>query len=280
MPKTKKVINFLLSFITSLLLAIVVLLLIIKWTVYNANFLKNTLDKNNYYELLMEDIDEEIMDYNTSSGIPNDVLKGLYTIDDIKSDVNNFIDNYYLGKSVTINNESIMQKLKENIDNYLLEHDVSITSDDNIDSYISEIGKIYTKKIGLYSLLNKYASTFKTFGSSINIMIVITFIGLIINTLILRKIKTTYGASIIIASGLILLFIRFIIFSEIEVTSLVIISQYFSKVIIEIYKSICNLTVISGALLIILGLIMQVIENILRIKRIRRRKRSVIYGRI
>ena len=280
MPKTKKVINFLLSFITSLLLAIVVLLLIIKWTVYNANFLKNTLDKNNYYELLMEDIDEEIMDYNTSSGIPNDVLKGLYTIDDIKSDVNNFIDNYYLGKSVTINNESIMQKLKENIDNYLLEHDVSITSDDNIDSYISEIGKIYTQKIGLYSLLNKYASTFKTFGSSINIMIVITFIGLIINTLILRKIKTTYGASIIIASGLILLFIRFIIFSEIEVTSLVIISQYFSKVIIEIYKSICNLTVISGALLIILGLIMQVIENILRIKRIRRRKRSVIYGRI
>ena len=256
-----KFIKFLLSFIESVLITIIVILGIIKWTVYSPSYFKNILASNNYYEKVSNDISDATLDYNVSSGLASSILNDLYTIDDVKEDINYYVDNYYLGNKITINSDKITTKLKENIDNYLLEYDVSIKSMEDINSYILEVGEIYTNKITLYGLLDGYAKTFKTLGTYINILIGVTFISLIINTLVLKKLKATYGASTIMASGLMLLFIRFVIFSEIEVTNLVIISPMFSQVVIEIYTNICNLTVRCAILLIVIGLLILLMKN-------------------
>lgn len=273
MSNFKIIVNFILSFITSVLLAILVLLIIFKCTVFSPSYVKNLLSNNDYYQLLKNNIDEEIKDYNVSSKIPNDVFNNIYSLNDIECEVNNFIDNYYLGRVDAINEEGIKTKLTDNINSYLLEHNLRFTDSGDINSFIYDIIKIISNNINLYNLLNNYADTFKSIGDVINILIVIAFIILFINTLVLKKIKTTYGATIIMASSLILLFMRFIIFNEIEVTSIAIISNEFSKIIIEIYKSICNLTVIWAIVFLAISLIMLII------RRNKEEKRSVIYGR-
>ena len=99
MEKFKIILNYVLGFILSLLVLCIILFGILKCTVFNPNYIKNALNKNNYYETIETNIHESMEAYMMSSGLPNDILNNLYTKKEIKNEVDNFIDNLFNGQN-------------------------------------------------------------------------------------------------------------------------------------------------------------------------------------
>ena len=79
----------LLNIFESLLLSIAILLVVLCMTILNKRYIKFILDKTNYYDKVVEQINHDI-EYN-------------HNIDKnkIKIDINNYIDNYYMDKTYT-----------------------------------------------------------------------------------------------------------------------------------------------------------------------------------
>ena len=74
MNRVKLILSYLFGFITSVLLSILVILLLCKYSILNVDYIKNVLGKNNYYSEVYKGTLEEIEAYMISSGLEEEVL--------------------------------------------------------------------------------------------------------------------------------------------------------------------------------------------------------------
>ena len=253
MNRIKIILGYILGFISASLISVLSLLLIVKFTIYNKDYIKNNLQKNNYYQKVSNEILDNMKNYMMSSGLPETVLDGIYTDVEITKDINKYIDNMYQGRSAKIDLDVVKNRLQANIDKYLNDHKVKITSKEYINSFVNDIGRIYEKEVSLYGYLNGVMSTFKKGENLVNNAILVTSIIVLVLIIILILIKQYLIGSIISASGLILLFIRFLIYDKIDINNILIISSEFSLIIKKICNEILNNAFIISLLLIIIG---------------------------
>ncbi len=241
-------------FLISLLL--LMLLLILRGTIFSKKYLLNTLNKNNYYESIYSEINEEMEDILTSTGFEKEVLKDIYTKEEVINDINLYIDNYFEGKIITFNKENIKNNLKNNIEDYLNNNNVAVINNNDIDSFINDIVNIYTDEVSLYKMIDSFTSKFNKINSLLNYGIIISIIVNIILLVINIVIKNNYLFSSFIACGLVFLFLRLVIYEKIDVENILIISKELSLVIINIITYIGSLFLIIGFSYIVLGLIL------------------------
>ena len=82
--KAKIIFSYILLFIEPIMLFIITILLASKCTILNAKYIKNTLEKNNYYQEIYKEILTEMSYYTNQSGFEDSVLDNNFTIDEIK----------------------------------------------------------------------------------------------------------------------------------------------------------------------------------------------------
>jgi len=256
--KVKIILKYLFSFLFFLSSLILILLLIIKFSVFNKDYLLNTLNENNYYESINNEIKEEMEDFITSSGFSKEILDNIYTKEDVTNDINLYIDSLYLGNKLILNKENINKKLKENIDNYLKENNVDVVNNNDIDSFISEVVDIYKDEIMLYNTLDSFINSFNKISNILNYGIIILLVITIILFIVNIKFRSYYLSSFM-SVGLILLFLRMVIYEKIDVINILIVSEEFSLILKNIITLIGTLLLKFGIIFIIIGLVLMLV---------------------
>ena len=109
-------------------------------------------------------------------------------------------------------------------------------------------------------LLNNFKNTFNYIRKITIIVLSISILLLIICLVLTKPIKNNLLSSIIMSSGLILLFIKYNIYDKINYKDIKIISESFSRVVNNMLVSISNLFIIAAITLVISSIIILFIE--------------------
>lgn len=254
--KLRIIFGYLFSFLSVLLIVCVVLMLIIKFTVFKKGYINNILYKSNYYITLKTNIIEDMEDYMMSSGLPEEILDKIFTEEELKRDVNIFIDNLYLGKKTNLDTNYIRERISQNISDYLKNNNVEVTNDTDLESFKDELIKIYNNQVCLYKTLDSFVGMVKKANNLLNKATIIVSVLLLIVLILTILCKVKYFDSIFISVGIILIFIRFLIYEKIDVENLLIISDNFSKVLKSLLIKIGNIMFNCSIIFIVVGLLL------------------------
>ena len=219
--KTKIIVNYLIGFIISVLISITALSLIAKLTVFNKDYIINLLEKENYFEKIYNEILEEMESDIMPSGFTNDIIKDTFTKDEVKEDIKTFINNVYQGNKTTLDKELLKDKIK------------------CLYSYADGLINTFYK---IYHIINKV----------VIVLLIVLFVLIFLAKLLF---KYNYLSSSILASGLIILFIRIFIYERIDADYLLVITENFSNILTLIINTIGNYLLSIGIGLVIFGVI-------------------------
>ena len=239
--------------LTTLLIIIFSLLFVLKITVFNRKYIISVLEKNNYYELVYKETKKTISSYIISSGLSNSVVENIFTKKDIKDNVNNYIDYLYFNNNYKSNSENVKTRLVDNINIYLIEHNLTIENKKQLDDLIDKIINIYDNESIFYNKFNNYVSLFKKLNKIVLLLIIISLLLLVIIIIISKTIISDFFSSSLLSSGLILFFIKFILYDRINYRNILIITEYFSKIITSIFINISRLIIYISFVYILLS---------------------------
>ena len=260
MNKIKIILGYLFGFIFSVSVSLLVILLLCKFTILDKSYVKGLFVKYNYSEYIYKSIDEGMKDYMVSSGLPESILDNLYTEEDIKTELNNYLDSVYKGKEYISNREKIETKINDNINSFMKSHNLGMSDTEELASFISEITDYYDNEIRLYKVLDKFVVYVPKVSKYINTAFIVLGVTSIISLIIIIWTKFYIGSSIM-SSGIILVLIRLFIFNNIDYKNILIFNEYFSKVLRYILNIYSKYILIIGISLIVGGIILSLFKN-------------------
>lgn len=271
MNKKLKMLSF---YFYLLLLTIIVLgitlVFTIKLTILRPNYIINNLNKINYYDKVYNSINEEMQNYLIQSGLTNDVLTDIYTKEDIRSSLNNAIYAFYDNKEVSVDTSSIKTNLENNINNYLIKHNIIVTEKEGLDSFVNQMLEIYTNEI----IISTKVNNFSTYLVKIVKLVDISIIVLGITTLLLLALGYFFYrknvATVPLASaGELLVLGNYLLFNKIDVKNILFWSDNVSSVIKTVIMDMSSKIYFLGFTFIIAGIIVRIIYHITRKNRVR-----------
>ena len=263
MNKKKIIIGYFCGFLTSIFLVLLILLLIAKFTILNKNYVMKAIENNNYYEKIYNEINDEMELQLLSTGFTNEILKDIYKMEEVIDDINLFIKNAYLGKTTILDKSDIRYRIKINIDNYFKQTKLSISNKNELNKFVNDLVNKYVEEICLYGYTDSVITKIPKLSKLVNIGLISSIVILIILCFILIKYtKSKYFSSIIIASGLIILFIRLFIFEKIDIDNILIITEDFSEILRNYLNFFRNTLLSLSIILIIVGGIIIIVESI------------------
>lgn len=254
--KIKNIISFILKFFLSILIILLTSIIILKSTILNKEYIKEVLEKENYYEKLSNSTKEEMKNYLIQSGFTEEIIEDIYTTNDIKNDVNRLIDQVYSNSEITINTDKIKTNLENNITSYLEEKNIEFSNSDELDRFVLLIADIYEEEVGITNYLNILQKVYLSVSEFI-MPIIITLVALtFILITILLLLKSKYILSVpLLTLTFTYLIISFYLKDKIAIDNLLILSQDISNLIkyifLDIIGKINTISLISFAIAII-----------------------------
>ena len=260
MSKIKILLKYLLGFITSISLAIIILLFLLKFTVGNKEYMLSNINENNYYEKIDSEIKEEMKLYLLSTGFTEDIVKDVYTKDELIKDINYYIDNMYNGHVTILDKTNIKNNIEEKIEIFFLSNNLEMTNKKDLNSFVNDLVNIYKNEVCLYGYLDDVVVHLNKINSLLDKTLLFLCIFLLMIIIIQLIIRKTFISSSIIASGLIILFINLFVFEKIDIENILIITENFSILLETFFSNIKSLFTIFGIILIILGTLVLIIK--------------------
>ena len=254
LKKNNIILSYIIGFVTLLFGTLLVLLLIMKFTIGNKHYLYHLVESNDYYQLIYEEINEEMQNNLMSTGFTNEILDNLYTKEEVTADINLFIENTYLGKETKLEKDNIKEKLDKNIEDFLKKSNLDVLNKKDLLLFEDEMINIYKNEITLYKMANKFIPKYNKLNKYINISLIITIITLIILFNIFRNIKIYSFGVITLGIGMNILFIRMAIYDRIDMDNVLIITEKFSQLLRIVLNYISNLLLGVAIVLGILGI--------------------------
>lgn len=265
--KWKLFFELVLKFIAAVILTLLVVLFVFKFTIFNKSRVINTLNNDNYYENVYKTIKENMENYIISSGFSDSVLDNIFTKEDVTNSINDFVDNIYAGKKEETDLNNIKKKINDNIDEYVSDQKIQILDQESIDSLVDELLKIYTNETELYGMINNFMGMFPKVEKVLNISIISLLILFVVITIILVVAKIKFKGIIVLASGLMLLYIRFIITNNIDYKNILLLTDNFSEILVSLIGNVIYLILLCGIILSVVGLATIIINAMLRNKK-------------
>lgn len=134
----------LLAFVLSVLILGMTVLSIFDRGFTNSSNLKNTLLTSNYYESLYQEIDSNTKRLTASTGLPGEVLEGVLQIDEIRADVNSYLDAALRGSQYSPDVQGIRERLEKSIEEYFAQKKTRI--DTGASENIKELTDLVTEQ--------------------------------------------------------------------------------------------------------------------------------------
>ena len=271
--KTKKIICYILGFIFTILLVLLVILGILKSTALSEYSVKKTLDKSNYYALISDKIKDNMKDYMMSSGLDEEILNDLFTEEDVRSDVNKYLDKLYQDSKVEFDGTKLKEKLINNINESLKKNNLQVSDQKAIDSFVEEMVKIYQKETNLYNLIDNFTDSIQKVNNLLGIVAIIMLVICIIIFITIVLMKVRCFGSITLGVGILLFYVRFAIYEKVDFENILILSKEFSDILTMILIKIANYLNAFAIGFLVLGLVITLVETYITRKKRERARR-------
>ena len=244
-------------------------------TIFSENYILKKLDKADYYQKVYESVNENFTNYTMQSGLEENVVKDVITIEKIKTDTKLILDNFYKGTNNIIEVDSIKTQIDQNIEKYLEENDLNIQDKSSIAKFEELIIQQYKNNISEYE--NQRTSIHTNMINAKNIVSKLTGAGIIIITvsIILYFIICKKHLNVIIAIsgmvstflGIIFFVIKTIININIDINNFYLLNDSISEVLKLILRETDSGLTIQGILMFVLGIILIVYGNYVESKK-------------
>lgn len=177
--KFKKVLYIFLSFILSFLLFFFSVSVVCELTIFNKDFVLNTMSSTDYYEIKEEEITRSLMDLGYASGLEESFFDGVISKSLLCGDTTEYLNNFYSGNGSVIDTENFKNTFNNALDEYIKEKEINPESvkESSRNYLISNAAKIYKNSLEL-PLFNSIAGYF--IGIKNAMPIVICIVGVLI----------------------------------------------------------------------------------------------------
>lgn len=254
-----------------LLLTIIVLgitlIFTIKLTILKPDYIIDNLEKINYYDKVYNSINEEMQNYLIQSGLTSEVLTDIYTKEDIRTSLNNAIYAFYDNKEVSVDTNSVKTNLENNINNYLIKHNIVVTETEALDLFVNQMLEIYTNEIIISTKINNFSiylvKIVKLVDISIIVLGITTLLLLIFDHFFYKKNVATIPLA---SAGELLVLGNYLLFNKIDVKNILFWSDNVSSVIKTVIQDMSSKIYFLGFTFIITAIIIQIIYHITRKK--------------
>ena len=270
----KKIITFIVSFVLLISIITVISLITAKKTILNKDFVIKQMEKNNYYEEVQKNIQSGFEGYIQQSGLEEDVITELYTLEEVKDDIGIMLENIYGNEKKDIDIEKVKTRLNDKI--YASLANVSLTSTEkkSIESFINIIGNIYKDEISYTKWLNGLNGKVYNINEKIEKVGIYVYVLplVLIIILIILNIKELYRALnatgiAIIGSGILTIALKFFIKVNIDIENILILNESFSNVIKSSVYEILNALTIASITIGAIGIVICYIANYIKLKK-------------
>lgn len=272
-----KLLKYIFAIILYLSLTIVVLINILNSTILSKEYILNKLEESNYYNNIYTEVENNFENYIYQSGLDPIVLENIVSRDKIKEDTNIIISNIYDGSNKNIDLEVVRNNLSTNIDKSLEDRYLSEENKKAINKFIDIIINEYEDTI----MNTDYSSKINTGISSINnkinminiimiILVIISILSLILLNIKKKRRKLSIFGIPLLALGLLLITIYLYIILNIDINNIVILNDAISIAVHYILNGIVVKFLINGSIFTILGILIIVIGNMLRYKKVKK----------
>lgn len=261
MSKKLKMLSFYfyLLLLTILLLG-TTLISTIRVTVLRPNYIISNLEKINYYDKVYNSINEEMQNYLIQSGLTSEVLTNIYTKEDIKNSLNNAIYTFYNNKKVSVDTNSVKTNLENNINNYLIKHNIVVTEKEGLDLFVKQMEKIYTNEIMISSKINNFsvylAKVIKLADIAIIVLGITTLVLLVFGYFFYKRNVITISLA---SAGELLVLGNYLLFNKIDVKNILFWSDNVSLVIKTVIQDMSSKIYFLGFSFIITAIIIEII---------------------
>jgi len=293
----KKVVSLIISFILVFLILGLVGNIVLKSTVLDKEYVLNKMNETEYYRSMSEEINSGFEEYIYQSGLPVDIINGIYTDEQVRSDVNSFVDYIYNDRQdFVVSGAEVKATLDERINKYLTEENIKLNEVGraNIDTFEELIVNEYNVKVQISTtvyegLRNVFLTINKVegmilgnVGLIIGIVVCVALLAVINKENIISVINyisiPVLSAGIIVKAGLHLVektidFDNILIYSK-ALTNLV---SFTAKKLIVSFSNISTVMIVCGIVVIIIYAIFSQnsSEGKAKNKPIRRRRKNV-----
>lgn len=244
----KSSLNIILSFLLIILIAAIICINILENKILNKNYILSKIEETEFYLQVAREVDSGFEKYIYQSGLPEDIIKDLYTEDILKNDINSFVDALYDGTDVKISDSIIRKTLDTRINEYLVSENKTLNTQGrkNVEKFEDLIVQEYKDNINSYEsvykeghkILQKISNVLEKVKFIPIILIIIVIIILIINNLKNLLQVINYGCISLLSLGILINSGISIIFSKIDIDNIVLITKSLSNLLINISKEI------------------------------------------
>lgn len=243
--------RFLFNFILSFLLIISIFLNFaintLKNNILEKQYIINKMKEVGYYNQLFDEINSGFENYIYQSGLPTDTIKELFTIDDLKGDVNIAINHIYDNAELTNKKEQVRANLDNKVQSYISTQNIKVDNltKSNIEKFEDLIVKEYDEGLMPSEKLFDYLKLIVSISKMIVVyekyirasLIIIIVLLVIVNIKNLIQAVNFVGISIFVL-GILELFSINYINKSIKFDNLVIVRKSFTNLVVNLAKEI------------------------------------------
>lgn len=179
--KIQKFVSSIFALLLSIILVVIILLIGLKFGVFNDNVILRKVNESNYYNEVQKELTERTERIILGTGMPDTVLTDVITLKRVYIGGKYYIEDTLAGKNPVIKTDSIKEQLSNNISQYLTKERITRTKE--LDSGINEvIGEVELEyKRGIQFQFIHYIYEYKAYYSKlVKIILPVLIIGVAI----------------------------------------------------------------------------------------------------
>jgi len=264
------IIKYIVLVILVISLIATVILNIATSTILDKEYILAKLEETNYYDSLHTEVISNFENYIYQSGLDESVLQDLVTVEEVKEDTIQIINNLYSKEVKKVDINKIESRLQKNIDESLKGHHITNTNKTAIKLFIGEITEEYENtilNIEGEEKINKILTKVIEYANKAKTMLLIVDIVLIILLMLLSIKRLSRGLAnvgvAILGSGIFNIVLNAIVNANVRINYITILSTGFSMTVRNILNDIMDTVMSNGIILAVVGLIIVIIGNII-----------------
>ena len=271
----KRIVTYVIAFILMLSIIACIVIQTVRTTILNKEYIISKMEENNYYESVKTNIQSSFEGYIQQSGLEEEVITDLFSIDEVKNDTGILLSNIYTNENQKIDTEKIKSRLRDKI--YTSLADVKLKNDDkkSIEEFVDIIADTYKNEIEHTDWLGKLNGKVYKLSEILNIANIALYVLPIILILILivAHKKDIYRAIdrigiSFVGSGVLIIGLTIFIKMNIDIPNILILNEAISIVIRSTIHQILNILTITSVIFEAIGIIACFIANYIKLKKI------------
>lgn len=266
-----KIIKAILVIMLTLVVTGIVTIKIFSSTILDEGYVFRMLQKSNYYSKIHEIVKSSFENYIGPSGLDENILGDICTVEDIQKDTETILGNIYEGTDKKVNTDAIKQRVIKKIDT-VLEQETN-ASQENINKFAEAIGEEYINTISHTDYEESLNDALKKVTKITDVGQKALFISLVVILvlLVVLNIKTLYLAICNIgiaglSSGAFLVVTNLIVNNRVKVQQIKILNDPISTVLQNIVTDILNQVIRYGWIIVAVGAVCIIVGNIIKVK--------------